>query len=415
MSEPLSKRKRKNPLHRTRQVVLPPAARSRKAHELTRAAAEGRFALQCCEVCGHYAYPAREACPHCLSADLPLKDAPDTGVLVSETTVLVPSDTYFRERAPWRIGLVKLDCGPVILSHLHADCCEHAAVRVSLQLDKAGQAVFFSSPQQGAPSMTDDRQGRELAADPRHRRVLIVDGRSPFALPLAKGLKAAGAAEIFIGLSEPWKPFAERGAFEALGGVSCVPLDVTDETSVRNLAADYGAKVEILINNTDFIRPGSILDAAGLNPARDAMERLVFGTMRLSQAFAPILQARGADGEAGAAAWVNILSIFGEATAPGLGTYSAAQAAALSLSHSLRSELGAGGVRLLNVLSGPTETEWFQALPAPKVAPKAVADAVIDGLKRGLEEVYVGDVAKDLHARHLANPKAVERERAGQA
>jgi hypothetical protein len=52
-------------------------------------------------------------------------------------------------------------------------------------------------------------------------------------------------------------------------------------------------------------------------------------------------------------------------------------------------------------------------VPPPKVAPKALADAIVDGLKRGLEDIYVGDVAKDLYARLLDNPKAVERE-AGQ-
>ena len=35
------------------------------------------------------------------------------------------------------------------------------------------------------------------------------------------------------------------------------------------------------------------------------------------------------------------------------------------------------------------------------------------GLKRGLEDIYIGDVAKDIEARLFDNPKAVERE-AGQ-
>jgi hypothetical protein len=49
-------------------------------------------------------------------------------------------------------------------------------------------------------------------------------------------------------------------------------------------------------------------------------------------------------------------------------------------------------------------------VPPPKVAPKTLADAIVDGLKRGLEDIYVGDVAKDLYARLLDNQKAVERE-----
>jgi hypothetical protein len=68
---------------------------------------------------------------------------------------------------------------------------------------------------------------------------------------------------------------------------------------------------------------------------------------------------------------------------------------------------------MVNVFFGPLETEWFQAVPPPKVAPRALARAVIDALKRGLEDVFVGDVAEDVRARLSVNPKALERELAG--
>jgi len=125
------------------------------------------------------------------------------------------------------------------------------------------------------------------------------------------------------------------------------------------------------------------------------------------------MASRGADGVTSACAWVNLLSIYGQAANPSYAAYGAAHAAALALSYSLRAELANGGVRLMNVFSGPTDSEWFQALPQPKVAPKAIADAVVDGLKRGLEDLYVGDIARDLHERLLENPKAVERALAG--
>lgn len=410
MSGPLEKPKRKNPLARTRLPLLPPQSRSRRAHELTAAAAEGRFALQRCDACGAFAYPMREACPQCLSAELSMADAPDTGIVLSVTAAEVPADNYFRERAPWHVGLVKFDCGPTALCHVHEACQPDMPVRLFLKLDKAGQAVFYAVPREGKFDMADDPQWRELTADPRHRRVLVTDGRHPVAVALVARLKKAGAGSIFVGVPEVWKPFPAREALEKQDDVHLVPLDVTSETSAGDFARDYGAKIEIVINTADFIRPGSILAPGQINPARDAMEVIVFGMMRLAQALAPVMMSRGADGAAGAAAWVNLLSVYGEAHAPGFAAYGAAQAAALALSHALRAELGAGGVRLINVLTGPTDSEWFQTLPQPKVGQKAIADAVVDGLIRGLEEVYVGDIAKDLHQRLKANPKAVERE-----
>ncbi len=414
MTEPIAKPQRKNPLVRTTQPLLPPSARSRKAHSLTLAASVGRFMLQRCSECGKFTYPVREACPDCLSSDLRFKDAPTGGILMSETRIEATGDPYYREHMPWRTGLVKLDCGPVAVVHLHGDCDgPGSAVKLSLQLDRAGQAVLFAHPISETPNMEDDPQWREMTADPKHRRVLITDGRSPIAVALAQALRKAGAAKIFVGIADRWKPLTEQTALEAVEGVEFVDLDLTSERSVQELAMDIGAKVEILINTADHVRPVHLFDAGAANSAREAMDHTVMGLMRLAQAFGPVMRSRGADGPTGAAAWVNILSVHGLSSVPQFGVHSAAHAACLSLSQWLRGELRQGGVRVMNAFAGPLDTEWFQTVPPPKVAPKTLADAIVGGLKRGLEDIYVGDVAKDIEARLFDNPKAVERE-AGQ-
>ncbi|CDZ32271.1 Short chain dehydrogenase family protein 17 [Neorhizobium galegae bv. officinalis] len=414
MTEPFLKPRRKNPLARTTQPLLPPSARGRKAHGLTLAAATGRFMLQCCGECGRYAYPSREACSNCLSSDLPFREAPTGGLLLSETRIEVTSDPYFREHMPWRTGLVQLDCGPIAVVHLHGDCGEPGSrLTLSLQLDRAGQAVFFAKPVSETPHMEDDPQWREMTADPKHRRILITDGRSPLALPLAQALGKVGAARIFVGVTDRWRPFDQQASLEAIEGVEIVDLDLTSERSVQELSMDIGAKVEILINTADHVRPAHLFDVGAANIAREAMDYTVMGLMRLAQAFGPVMCSRGADGAAGAVAWVNVLSVHGLSNAPQFGVHSAAHAACLSLSQWLRTELRPGGIRVINAFTGPLDAEWFQTVPPPKVAPKALADAVLDGLKRGLEDIYVGDVAKDIEARLFDNPKAVERE-AGQ-
>jgi Short-chain dehydrogenases of various substrate specificities len=414
MTEPLPKPKRKNPLARTNQPLLPPSSRSRKAHGFTRAAAHGRFMLQRCDECGQYTYPARDACPNCLSSNLPFRDAPANGTLLSETQIGVTSDPYYREKMPWRTGLVKLECGPTVVAHLHGDCGGPGSLlTLSLQLDRAGQAVFFGKPLSETPHMEDDRQLRELTADPKHRRILLTDGRSSLASPLVQALKKAGAAKIFVGIADRWKPFDGRAALEVIEGVELVDLDLTSERSVQDLAKDIGAKVDILINTADHVRQVHLFDAGAAASARDTLDHTLMGLMRLAQAFGPVMRSRGADGVNSAAAWVNVLSVHALSSVPQFGIHSASQAACLSLSQWLRHELRQGGVRLMNAFAGPLDTEWFQTVPPPKLAPKTLADAIVDGLKRGLEDLYVGDVAKDLEARLLDNPKAVERE-AGQ-
>ncbi|KWV47688.1 short-chain dehydrogenase [Bradyrhizobium macuxiense] len=322
----------------------------------------------------------------------------------------MPADVHFRERAPWRIGLVAMDCGPRLVTHLHADCEEGQPVVMSFQLDKSGQAVAFAHPERETPNMTDDRQWREMTADPKFRRVLVTNGRSVVGQEVVTALKAAGASIVFVGVAEPWKPFRGEEALRALEGVEIVPLDIGDEKSVADLAADIGGKVDILVNTTEHVRAGGLLGRQGTSVVRDEIDQTYLGFVHLAQAFGPAMRMRGSDGVNSAAAWVNILSVYALANWPVFGAYSASQAAALSLSHCLRAELRPGGVKVVNVFTGPLDIEWFQTVPPPKVAPRAVAGAIVSALKRGLEDVFVGDVAEEFRQRLAANPKAVERE-----
>jgi NAD(P)-dependent dehydrogenase (short-subunit alcohol dehydrogenase family) len=153
-----------------------------------------------------------------------------------------------------------------------------------------------------------------------------------------------------------------------------------------------------------------LFEPGGARRLTETIDATLAGSMRLAQAFGPVMLSRGADGANSAAAWVNVLSAYALANLPAFGALSVAQAACLSLSHWLRAELRPGGVRVLNAFAGPLDTEWFQAAPPPKVAPAQLAEAIVDGLRRGREEIYVGDVAKDIRDRLAANPKALERE-----
>jgi len=410
MTEPLVRPKRKNPLRKTREPLLPQGVRSRTALGLTAAAAEGRFQLQVCAECAAVIYPPRDACPRCLSARLPFRDVDNRGTLLVETTIRTSTDVYFRERMPWRIGTVKLDAGPSIVAHLHGDLREGERTRLQLKLDKSGQAIVIAMPMEDSPNMQDDPQWRELTCDPKFRRVLITDGRTAVGQAMAEALSEAGASMVFVGIADPWKPFPGEEKLRRLERVEVVALDLTDTTSVNECAGEYAPKIEILINTAEHVRSGGIVERKGLTIAREELEVRYFGLTRLAQAFGPVLRARGADGVNSAAAFVNLLSVYALVNWPSYGAFSATEAACLSAAQSLRAELQPGGVKVLNVFFGPLETEWYQVVPPPKVAPSAVARATVHALKQGLEDVFVGDVADDIRARLAVNPKALERE-----
>ncbi|HJS88756.1 MAG TPA: zinc ribbon domain-containing protein [Steroidobacteraceae bacterium] len=134
-----------------RKRALPPAARSPAALGLRVAAVRGRFELQVCAECGAVQYPPREACHHCLSTALAWRSQPDGGELISETTLHHSHEMYFRERLPWRIGMVRLDCGPTVIANVeHAVPSAPCRVRVAAHLDESGQAVLVALPEVGA-------------------------------------------------------------------------------------------------------------------------------------------------------------------------------------------------------------------------------------------------------------------------
>ena len=156
MTDVLKRPKRKNPVLRSRAPTLPPAIRSRVAHGLTAAAARGAFALQVCAQCGTVQYPPREACLKCLSTQLPWRDQDGAGELLSSTVLRTSQELFFRERTPWRLGLVKLDAGPTVVAHLQADVGDAPCrVRITAALDRATEAVLVAAPEKGKPALAE--------------------------------------------------------------------------------------------------------------------------------------------------------------------------------------------------------------------------------------------------------------------
>lgn len=387
----------RNPLLPLHPALTPPGWRSRAALGLTVAAARGQFRLQVCGACAAVQYPAREACAVCLSHDLPYRDVSEGGELVALSMVRVSGDPFFRRRMPWPVGLVKMDAGPLVVAHLAGELAAGARVRLTLRLDLAGRGVMLAVPVAGDEG--EDRVLAALGCDPRGRRVLVTDGRHPVGAAMARAMRDAGAREVFVGLADAWLPGGE------VAGFTTVPLDVTDQDSVHQAAGSLGGRVDILVNSALRLRPGGALQPGAITEARIGMELAYFGALRLAQAFGPALQARAEDD---GTAWVNIISAGALAARAGFERDGPVQAAALALAASLRGALRP--VRALTVLVGPLDDVFHEAVPPPKVAPSAVARAVVRALREGVEEITVGDVAADMLARFEAAPAVLARE-----
>ena len=131
---------------------IPPAARSRLWQRVNETAAEGVFRLQVCTRCGKVQYPPQEFCSRCLADELSWQTVSPMGKVLSWTRSRASTSQFFRDKFPLNIGLVRLDCGPVMVTYLAASCLQTGSrVQVTGKQDKSGQTVFFATPPSTGP------------------------------------------------------------------------------------------------------------------------------------------------------------------------------------------------------------------------------------------------------------------------
>jgi NAD(P)-dependent dehydrogenase (short-subunit alcohol dehydrogenase family) len=209
----------------------------------------------------------------------------------------------------------------------------------------------------------------------------------------------AGAKRVYCAARTP----AQVSELVASAPDRLVPikLDVTSDADAA-AAAERASDLTLLVNNAGFNFNQAFSSADAMANARAEMETNYFGPLRLCRAFAPVLRRNGGG------TIVNMLSILAYMNLPMMGSLCASKAAALSLTQALRAELAAQGTRVIGVLPGAVDTDMTRGLTIPKLAPEAVAAAVIDGLIRGLDEIYPGDMAAGVVFGLALDPKEVE-------
>jgi short-subunit dehydrogenase len=124
----------------------------------------------------------------------------------------------------------------------------------------------------------------------------------------------------------------------------------------------------------------------------------VFGILRMSQAFAPVLANNGGG------AFLNILSVVSWASLAGFGAYSASKSAAWNLTNGLRGELRAQGTQVLGLHVGFVDTDLTRGIEAPKVSPALVAERAYAALERGESEVLIDDTSRQVKQGLTAEP-----------
>lgn len=184
-----------------------------------------------------------------------------------------------------------------------------------------------------------------------------------------------------------------------LPGVVPVALDVTNPAQVAAAARDCG-DVTLVVNNAGTASVKGLLDADSIAVTGQMMESNVYGLLRVSQAFAPVLAANGGG------ALLNVLSVSSWLSAPVLAAYSVSKAAAWSATNGLRNELRGQGTQVLGLHVGFIDTDLTRGFDAPKLAPDFVVARAFAALENGESEVAIDEWTQQIK-RGLSNEPGI--------
>jgi NAD(P)-dependent dehydrogenase (short-subunit alcohol dehydrogenase family) len=176
-----------------------------------------------------------------------------------------------------------------------------------------------------------------------------------------------------------------------LPGVIPLQLDITDPESVARAAAAAG-DVTVLINNAG-VSTGASLLTGPMDDVRQEMETHYFGTLNVTRAFAPIIEANGGG------SILNVLSVLSWYHAPQFGAYSSAKAAAWGMTDAIRQELAPRGVHVAALHVGFMDTDMADSVPADqKTDPSVVARLALDGVFAGEPEILADELSRTVKA-----------------
>jgi NAD(P)-dependent dehydrogenase (short-subunit alcohol dehydrogenase family) len=209
--------------------------------------------------------------------------------------------------------------------------------------------------------------------------VLVTGANRGLGEEFARQALARGARKVYAAARDPGSV--------SLAGVTPLRLDINDPAQVRDAAAAC-SDVTLVINNAGIAADGSLLDEGSIAALGRMMETNVYGMLRVSQAFAPVLAAnRGG-------AFLNVLSVASWISTPGLAAYAATKSAAWSVNNGLRIALKEQGIQVLGLHVGFVDTDLTRGIDLPKLAPAEVVSRAYAALEEGRSEVLIDELSQ---------------------
>ncbi len=181
--------------------------------------------------------------------------------------------------------------------------------------------------------------------------IVITGVSSGFGRALAEQALQAGHRVIGTVRSQ-----ADKVAFEQLNNHHAIGriLDVTNHQDVNKVIADVEANIapiDVLVNNAGYGHEG-LLEESSMEEIRSQFEVNVFGAIALMKSVVPYMRQRRAG------KILNITSMGGYITMPGISDYCGSKFALVGISDALAKELKPFDISVISVAPGSFRTDW---------------------------------------------------------
>jgi NAD(P)-dependent dehydrogenase (short-subunit alcohol dehydrogenase family) len=213
------------------------------------------------------------------------------------------------------------------------------------------------------------------------RTVLVTGANGGLGEQFVSQALERGAAKVYAAARSPREWTDAR--------IHPLALDITDAASVSH-AVTAAADVDLLINNA-AVAPASDTLFGPEEEARAIFETNFFGTLRVANAFAPVLAANHGG------TLLNIVSLAAWIPMPTV--YAASKAAVWSATNGLRMALEGQGTKVIGLYVGMIDTLMAAQYDVPKTSAESVVAQAYDGISAGAIEVLADDLTRDLKSR----------------
>jgi NAD(P)-dependent dehydrogenase (short-subunit alcohol dehydrogenase family) len=229
---------------------------------------------------------------------------------------------------------------------------------------------------------------------PSTKTMLITGVSSGFGRALAEEALAAGYRVVGTVRSEQAKQ-----SFESLNSASAFGrvLDVTDFDSIEDVVNEIETNVgpvDVLVNNAGYGHEG-VMEESPLAEMRRQFDVNVFGAVAVMKSVLPYMRERRRGHI------LNITSMGGFITMPGIAYYCGSKFALEGISEVLSKEVKPFGIRVTAVAPGSFRTEWAGRSMVRTARSIPDYDSLFDPIRKGREEKsgrQLGDPVKAARA-----------------